>query len=1024
MRNLKRALSLLLSSTLVLGMLVMGGSAAGYQDVDASNDHQEAIEVLQTVGIMTGDQNGNFNPDGSITRNEMAVVMAHLLNLDYDYYRGSHPFTDVPDWAAPYVAACAAEGVVAGIGNGMYGGNQKVTAAQASLMLMKALGYFQNQEDFGTDWQVATIRQASYINLFDNINSNAESALTRAQVAQLVLNALESDMVSFTGDKGIQIGNVTVGYKAEYTSKTGTDKKYNTLVSGKTDISNQGQYYIQLGEELYEGQLRKADDADAFDRPAYTWSYKGEKIGTYVDWTQMVEEYTTAVTGKELYNLLTASTIKNYDFHYYVDGKESTVIKPSNMINTNAYDYDTTDNGALTQVFVDNVDEEIVITTINTYMAEATADYNEKRDELSLDIYSELNVAGTVKAADVEKAADVKEGDMLLVNVAENSKGKYEVAVISEPQVVSNVELTKYSAQKYLVADGTQYDYAMMGKKAVNEDRYGVDDLDTFNNKALNKNYNLYLDAYGYVIGTEPVNDADQYLFLTGYDRPKTYLGIKTAEASAIFLDGTMTNIEVNVNATDKKIAASESYDKGQYSLLDTMNGNWMSRYNRWFTYTVNSDGVYTLEPADNWLNYTKQAGDRNTINSASVRLTGDGCNSVDSKNFALGNDDSVYITVGLGRNDYKSSIIDEVKTVYTGVQGVDLEIGKDTSENPVRESVFAVYDADHYVIGAIVIGDDANDKGYAYGVDTDAQNEYVQDSNDNYYWDFEAVVDGEVKTLTVKGNYEVFKALTDKICNAVGVGKGAMLELTYDEDGYVIDAVVLKDSDDVVYGNDEYTSFDKYTDDFDIYMVDVNGDALTTNAAGNTMWIGLQNNKIDNGLTVVAGAPIIVIQDVVDKDTGKYLKTEVDTYNDFNSAFDALAAENMFEGQIAAVLNDQGSAEYVVLNSATQDKAETDNGTTPVQDFAKVTLNAYGKVELLDANGETAELNGKYSYVLYMRGPGQEGYEVAQTGTLDVKMGGDSTTLGDVVPSVQGASFYISVNGIASAPVLVPVTK
>ena len=163
MRNLKRALSLLLSSTMVLGMLVMGSSAAGYQDVDASNVNQEAIEVLQTVGIMTGDQNGNFNPDGSITRNEMAVVMAHLLNLDYDYYRGTNPFTDVPEWAAPYVAACAAEGVVAGIGNGQYGGNNKVTAAEASLMIMKALGYFQNAEDFGSDWQVATIRQASYV---------------------------------------------------------------------------------------------------------------------------------------------------------------------------------------------------------------------------------------------------------------------------------------------------------------------------------------------------------------------------------------------------------------------------------------------------------------------------------------------------------------------------------------------------------------------------------------------------------------------------------------------------------------------------------------------------------------------------------------------------------------------------------------------------------------------------------------------------------------------------------------------
>ena len=386
MRNLKRALSLLLSSTLVLGMLVMGGSAAGYKDVDASNDHQEAIEVLQKVGIMTGDQNGNFNPDGSVTRNEMAVIMAHLLNLDYDYYRGTNPFTDVPEWAAPYVAACAAEGVIAGIGNNQFGGEMKVTAAQASLMIMKALGYFENAEDFGSDWQVATISQASKINLFDQINASAESALTRAQVAQMVLNGLQAKTVYFTGDKGIQIGDVTVGYRAEYTPKTGTDKKYNTLVSGKTDISNQGQYYIQLGEELYDGQLRKAPDADEFDRPAFTWSYKAQKIGTYVDWSLLVKEYTTAVTGEELYNTLTSSAIKAYDFAYYVDGKVSDEIKTSNMIRTNDTKYATTGNGALTQVFVDNEEGKITITTINTYLAQATADYNEKKENLSLDV--------------------------------------------------------------------------------------------------------------------------------------------------------------------------------------------------------------------------------------------------------------------------------------------------------------------------------------------------------------------------------------------------------------------------------------------------------------------------------------------------------------------------------------------------------------------------------------------------------------------------------------------------------------
>ena len=97
MRNLKRALSLALASVMLLGMMVVGTSAAGYPDVD-SKDNLEAIEVLKMVGIMTGDEKGNFNPDKMVTRNEMAVVMCNLLGLKTG---GSHPFTDVPAWPPP-----------------------------------------------------------------------------------------------------------------------------------------------------------------------------------------------------------------------------------------------------------------------------------------------------------------------------------------------------------------------------------------------------------------------------------------------------------------------------------------------------------------------------------------------------------------------------------------------------------------------------------------------------------------------------------------------------------------------------------------------------------------------------------------------------------------------------------------------------------------------------------------------------------------------------------------------------------
>ena len=929
MRNLKRALSLLLSSTMVLGMLVMGGSAAGYKDVDASNDHQEAIEVLQAVGIMTGDENGNFNPDGSITRNEMAVIMAHLLNLDYDYYRGTNPFTDVPEWAAPYVAACAAEGVVAGIGNGQYGGDQKVTAAQASLMIMKALGYFQNAEDFGTDWQVATIRQASYINLFDQIDASAESALTRAQVAQLVLNGLQSDLVYFTGDKGIQIGDVTVGYKAEYTSKTSSDKKYNTLVSGKTDIANQGQYYVQLGEELYDGQLRKAADADEFDRPAFTWSYKAQKIGTYVDWSLLVKEYTTAVTGEDLYNVLTASAIKKYDFAYYVDGKATDdVIKASNMIRTNTKEYTTTGNGVLTQVFVDNVDEKITITTINTYLAKATADYNDKKGTLSVEVY---NVADgtpkTIDVVDVPGIEGVKEDDYLLVNWAEltNNTNPYEVVTVATPEIQNNVSLTKFSIDSYVVADGTQYDYAKNGSI------YNADPLKNYGDKVAltNYTYNLFFDQYGYLIGTSEYSGEKNYVFITGYDLATSHLAIKTAEAGAIFLDGTMKVIDVNVNDTNDKIGTTTGYPQLEGGL---------ENYNKWFTYSVNSDGVYTLTPVDNWLYIDKATADDKNINCSSARLSGtSGDNQWDNgKNLAYGNDNSVYLTVETGKvsaSTVKTGIT-KVTGTYTGVQDVDLKV-IDEADNALANSVFAVYDEDLYIIGAVVIGEDANStENYAYAVKS-AQNEWI-DEDDNYYWDFKAIVDGEYVTLTVKEDYSdtIKDGVSQKIEDQMALSDRSLFKLTYDKDGYVIDATLV--TNDTTKVDDAYTDYEfgqqkDITDDFKVYDLEhrTAGYRATLKAIGRTLYV---SNKTTNdvGLTVAADAPIFVIQKHAD---GSLLVDEYTTLSQaLNSLEDAEPKTDglQLDGFISAVLNPNGSAKYLVIKSTTSVDAELDDGTTP----------------------------------------------------------------------------------------------
>ena len=81
---------------------------------------------------------------------------------------------------------------------------------------------------------------------------------------------------------------------------------------GLGDVYKRQDYTVEFAER-YQPDLTMDRDTDDFGRPSYTWAWKNRDIGTYVDYSLMVAEYTTGVSGRELYNVLTASTIRNAD---------------------------------------------------------------------------------------------------------------------------------------------------------------------------------------------------------------------------------------------------------------------------------------------------------------------------------------------------------------------------------------------------------------------------------------------------------------------------------------------------------------------------------------------------------------------------------------------------------------------------------------------------------------------------------------------------------------------------------------
>ena len=744
MRNLKRALSLGLTATMISGLMVMGSSAASYADV-TSKQNEEAIEVLKTVGIMVGDENGKFNPEAKVTRNEMAVVMCNLLDYTVASYKGTSPFTDVPEWAEPYVAACYTNGITSGYDAKTYGGSDTVTTGQAALMLLKALGYFQYSADFGSDWLVETTKNGSTAGLFDGVATGAKEALTRNDVAQMVLNALEADLVKAEKNgSDVQVGDIVIsGGKATYDSRTGTDSKYAKIDSTKVD----GKYTIQLGEDLYDGDLVKADGADDdFGRPSVKWTYENKEIGTYADDADAV--YTATVEKQDLYDLVGSDVyndLKNgdADFTVVVDGVAQKVNLSDYIVKNNDDDAgkDVIKKGATTEVFIDDDTNDVVITVINSYVAQVDGDYDKNDEELELDILDEAFVDvkdTTLSSDDFDYLDSYSDEDYVLITVANK-----EIKTIDLAETVEG-KVTAYTEKKNVTVDGTKYEYSKNYTDAVKDDSNLSYDL--------NDAYTLVLDANGYVIYTDGTAGHNDYVYVAKMD----YAGgaKKSLEGDAYFIDG--TNKVITIDNDD-------DFDARDY-------GNW-------YSYNEKSNGKYELEaiPTDK---------DTDTFYGSVSTSVNEGVVTENGKSTVYVNDTN---TSGSGKVDKVKANNDTIfvvnddddVTAYTGIKNVpDI-----TAKSSAAVTVAVVMDNDYADVVYIYsedmsISGDSGDRVYLLEESPNAS----VDKDDNKYYEYDAIVNGEITTVKA----------TDK-----NLTIGLYQNVSYDENGYMDDQDLVKDASD-----------------------------------------------------------------------------------------------------------------------------------------------------------------------------------------------------------------------------------
>ena len=110
--------------------------AGQFKDV-IGHKNQKAIEALAEKGIINGMTSDTFAPNAGLTRAQFCAIVVRALGLTQEK---TDAFSDVAaqDWFCGFVGAASKAGIVNGVGNGKFDPNGAITRQQAATMLARA----------------------------------------------------------------------------------------------------------------------------------------------------------------------------------------------------------------------------------------------------------------------------------------------------------------------------------------------------------------------------------------------------------------------------------------------------------------------------------------------------------------------------------------------------------------------------------------------------------------------------------------------------------------------------------------------------------------------------------------------------------------------------------------------------------------------------------------------------------------------------------------------------------------------
>ncbi|MCI8857281.1 MAG: hypothetical protein HFH26_12175, partial [Clostridiaceae bacterium] len=135
-----------LAAAMMLSTAAPGASAARFSD---SNGHwgESSIDRWSNSGVIVGTDSA-FNPNGAITRGEMATILSEMLGLEQ---RANNTYPDLNGgWYTDAMLKCAAAGIMTGDDHGQMRPYDNVTGAEIAVILTKSLDLASSRANYPT----------------------------------------------------------------------------------------------------------------------------------------------------------------------------------------------------------------------------------------------------------------------------------------------------------------------------------------------------------------------------------------------------------------------------------------------------------------------------------------------------------------------------------------------------------------------------------------------------------------------------------------------------------------------------------------------------------------------------------------------------------------------------------------------------------------------------------------------------------------------------------------------------------